>query len=145
MRTCWILLAILTLAGTGVASKEDSLDQLKERVDSAKMEDRPVICIEIARRQLAEADRLYTAGQVDQARADVQDVAKYAEKARDAAIDSSKKLKHTEIEVRKMTARLRDMMRSLNFEDQAPVQAVIDRLESVRTSLLTHMFGKKSS
>jgi hypothetical protein len=41
-----------------------------------------------------------------------------------------------------MAAKLRDIKRSLNFDDQAPVQAAADRLENLRTDLLSHMFGK---
>jgi hypothetical protein len=69
-------------------------------------------------------------------------VATYSEKAHDAAIQSGKKLKNTEIDFRKMSAKLRDIKRTLNFDDQAPVQAAADRLESLRTDLLSHMFGK---
>jgi hypothetical protein len=70
-------------------------------------------------------------------------VATFSEKARDAASKSGKKLKPTEIAVRKMAHKLRDMKRTLSFEDQAPVQDAIDRLEHVRTDLLTRMFGIK--
>ena len=42
-----------------------------------------------------------------------------------------------------MAHKLRDMKRTLSFEDQAPVQDAIDRLEHVRTDLLTKMFGIK--
>ncbi len=45
--------------------------------------------------------------------------------------------------LRKMAAKLRDIKRTLVFEDQAPVQATVDHLEQVRTELLARMFGKK--
>jgi len=100
------------------------------------------LCVEIAERQLKSADELYTAGKVDDARTALQDVVTYSEKAHDAAIQSGKKVKNTEIAFRKMAAKLRDIKRSVNFDDQAPVQAAADRLESLRTDLLSHMFGK---
>ena len=143
MRTSVTLLLILLAAGGAFARQEETLVQLNARAQSAKPDDRVMIYLEIAHRRLEEAERLYTAGQVEQARAAVEDVAAYSEKARDTAIESGKKLKHTEIEVRKMAAKLRDMMRGLNFEDQPPVQAAIQRLEDVRTALLERMFGKK--
>jgi len=98
--------------------------------------------VEIAERELKSANELYTAGRVDEARTAVQDVVTYSEKAHDAAIQSGKRVKNTEIEFRKMAAKLRDIKRSLNFEDQAPVQAAAERLETLRTDLLSHMFGK---
>ena len=85
---------------------------------------------------------MYSAGKSDDARAAVQDVVTYSEKAQSTSIQSGKKLKNTEIALRKMAAKLRDIKRSLNFDDQAPVQTAADRLESLRTDLLTHMFGK---
>jgi soluble cytochrome b562 len=134
-----ILLATSFLA---FASKQETLQQLIDRAESAKVEDRPALCVEIAERQLKSADELYTAGKVDDARTAVKDVVTYSEKAHDAAIESGKRVKNTEIDFRKMAAKLRDIKRSLNFDDQAPVQAASDRLESLRTDLLSHMFGK---
>jgi hypothetical protein len=79
---------------------------------------------------------------VDDARAAVADVVNFSDKASSAAIQSGKKLKHTEISVRRMASKLRDIKRSLAFEDQPPVQSAIDHLESLRTQLLSKMFGK---
>jgi hypothetical protein len=67
----------------------------------------------------------------------------YSDKARDAAIRSGKKVKDTEIAVRKMAEKLRNIKRTLAFEDQAPVQSAIDRLEQMRTDLFERMFGKR--
>jgi len=112
------------------------------RAEAAKIEDRPALYVEIAERQLKSADELYTAGKVEDAQTALKDVVTYSEKAHDAAIQSGKRLKNTEIDFRKMAAKLRDIKRSLNFDDQAPVQAAADRLENLRTDLLSHMFGK---
>jgi len=113
------------------------------RCESAKVEDRPALCVEIAERQLKSADELYTAGKVDEARSALKDVVTYSEKAHDAAIQTGKRVKNTEIEFRKMAAKLRDIKRTVNFDDQEPLQAAADRMESLRTDLLTHMFKGK--
>jgi hypothetical protein len=89
------------------------------------------------------ADKLYQAGKVDDAAAAVKDVITYADKARDAAVKTGKRLKQTEIIVRKMAAKLRDVKRGLAFDDQGPVQAAVEHLESLRTDLQAHMFGGK--
>ena len=130
-------------AAIGSAGTEQTVAELKARVESAREEDRPGICVGIAARQLDAAAKLYTAGNPQEARNAIEDVATFSEKARDAASKSGKKLKPTEIAVRKMAHKLRDMKRTLSFEDQAPVQDAIDRLEHVRTDLLTKMFGIK--
>jgi polyhydroxyalkanoate synthesis regulator phasin len=133
---------LLVTSFLAFAYKTETLQELIGRAESAKLDDQPALFTDIAERQLKSADELYTAGKIDDARAAVQDVVTYSEKAQATAIQSSKKLKNTEIALRKMAAKLRDIKRSLNFDDQAPVQAAADRLESLRTDLLTHMFGK---
>ena len=124
------------------AYKTETLQELIAREEAARVEDRPALCTEIAERQLKSADELYTAGKVEEAQAALKDVVSYSEKAHDAAIQSGKKLKNTEIDFRRMAAKLRDIKRSLNFDDQPPVQTAANRLESLRTDLLSHMFGK---
>jgi polyhydroxyalkanoate synthesis regulator phasin len=142
MRAQITVLAVLFATSLAFASKTGTLEELIARAESARLEDRPALYIEIAERQLKSANELYTAGKVDDARAAVQDVVTYSEKAHDAAIQSGKRVKNTEIDFRKMANKLRDIKRSLNFDDQAPVQAAAERLEALRTDLLSHMFGK---
>jgi polyhydroxyalkanoate synthesis regulator phasin len=137
--TAAVLLWISFLA---FAYKTETLQELIARAGSARVEDQPALYLEIAERQLKSGDELYTGGKVDDARAAVKDVVTYSEKAHDSAIQSGKKLKNAEISFRKMAAKLRDIKRSLNFDDQAPVQAAAERLEALRTDLLSHMFGK---
>jgi lipopolysaccharide biosynthesis regulator YciM len=139
------LAAILLVATTpSLAHREESLEELKARVATAKPEDQPKLCIEIARRNVETANALYTDGKVDEARAAVSEALTYSEKGADAAIQTGKKLKATEIGIRKMAQRLEDIRRTLNFEDQAPVQAAVDRMQELRTALLKKMFGKES-
>jgi hypothetical protein len=137
-----IAVLVLGISFFALASKPETLQDLMNRVESVRVEDRPALCVEIAERQLKAANELYTAGKVDEAQTAVRDVVAYSEKGHDAAMESGKKVKNTEIAFRKMAAKLRDIKRSLNFDDQAPVEAAADRLESLRTDLLSHMFGK---
>jgi len=136
-------IAVLLAASLAAfASKEVTVQELAARAEAASPGDRPPLYIEIAERQLKSADDLYTAGKVDEARAAVQDVVGYSSKAHDAAIQSNKKLKNTELAVRRMSRRLRDLKHTLNYEDQAPVQTAVDRLQTLADDLLSHMFGK---
>lgn len=144
MRNRVIIFAVLLATSLAAfASKEESLQQLIARAEAARLEDRPPLYAEIAERQLKSADQLYAAGKVEDATAAVNGVVIYCDKATNAATKSGKKLKNTEIAVRKMAAKLRDIRRSLAFEDQGPVKAAADRLESMRTELLSRMFGGK--
>jgi hypothetical protein len=145
MRIGSIVLAILLAAAAAApARNSETLEQLIARAETARIEDRPALCTEIAQREVDSAGQLYQAGKPEEARAAVENVVTYSDKARDAAIRTGKRIKDTEIAMRKMAARLRDIKRNLAFEDQAPVGAAADRLEQMRTELLSHMFGKKA-
>ena len=135
--------AVLLMTGLTFAGRQETLQDLMARCESAKVEDRPGLCAEIAERQLKSADELYIAGKVDEARSALKDILTYSEKAHDAAIQTGKRVKNTEIEFRKMAARLRDIKRTVYFDDQEPLQTAADRLESLRTDLLAHMFKGK--
>jgi len=143
MRLPATLITILFAASVAaLAQKPETVQEMAARADAAKPDERPGMYIGIAEHQLKSADDAYTAGKVDAGQAAINDVVTYSEKAHDAALQSNKKLKNIEIDLRKMASRLRDIKRSLNFEDQPPVQAAADRLENLRTDLLSKMFGK---
>ncbi|MFY9661287.1 MAG: hypothetical protein WAJ97_11730 [Terriglobales bacterium] len=124
------------------AAKDATIDELKARFEKARAEDRAEMGIRIAQQQLHNADKLYDEGKIAEARAAVEDIVTYSEKARDAATQTRKRLKNVEIEARKMAEKLRDIKRNLAYEDQLPVKEAIDRLEAVRTTLLDEMFAK---
>ena len=146
MRIRIIILAVLFASSLiAFARKEETLAELIARAEASKLDDRPHLYAEIARRQVKAADQLYVAGNPEEARAAVRDVVEYSDKASDAATHSGKKLKDTEIAVRKIVARLRDIKRTVAFEYQAPIEEAVDHLEQVRTQLLSQMFGKKES
>ena len=112
------------------------------RAESAPPQDLPHLRIRIARLQLRNADKFYKDGDVEHARAALDEIVTYSEQARDSAVETKKHLKNIEITVRKIAERLRDIKRTLAPEDQAPVDQAVQRLEEVRTSLLQRMFSK---
>ena len=140
-RSLTITVIVLVMVLNCVAAKE-TVQQLAARADAARPEDRPGLYIEIAEHQLKAVAEFFGAGKDDDAVAAVKDVVMYSVKAHDAAVVSRNKLKNTEIALRKMAAKLRDIKRTLSFEDQAPVQAASDHLEALRTDLLAKMFGR---
>ena len=142
MRNSVLLFGLLVALGTCAFARKESVEELKARLPKADTGQRIDLSLQIARMQLDNADKLYTDGKVDEARAAIVEVVSYSEQAGDAAAKSGKKLKKAEIVVREMAKKLRDIKRTLNFEDQAPVQDAAERLEKVRSSLLSAMFGK---
>jgi hypothetical protein len=143
MRFRAVIFGMVLAVSTGVCAEQDqALQQLLARAESARIEDQPALYTEVARRELSSADRLYSAGQVDDARSAVKDLVTYSDKAHDASTHSGKRLKDTEIAMRKMAEKLRDMKRAVTFEEQGPLQTAADHLENLRTDLLSHMFRK---
>ena len=127
------------------AGKDETLNQLIARAESARREDRPALYLEIARQKAEAADQFYHAGNTEAGNASLQDVVTFSRKATVASIDTGKRLKNTEIALRKMVEKFRDLKRAVAFEDQAPIQQTMDELEKMRTDLLSAMFGKKKS
>jgi hypothetical protein len=139
-----IFVVVLAIVWTSSATaKDETVDELKSRFESAHPEDRPELAIRIAHHQLRNADQLYNDGKPDLAAAAVADIVTYAEKARDAATLTKKHLKNIEIDVRKIADKLRDVKRTLAYDDQPPVEQAIRRLEEIRTALLKEMFAKE--
>lgn len=125
-----------------VAKEQESLAELKARADAAKLPDQPHLYMDVADRQLETATQKFNAGEGEVALASVQDMVAYSHKAEEAALKSGKHLKQTEISLRKMVVKLRDLKRAASFEDRQPIQSAIDDLERFRTELLTRMFAK---
>jgi hypothetical protein len=137
------LVVLVLICPAASAGKEENLEQLIARAESARLQDRPDLDIKIARLKTEDAIKSYDAGNVEAGASAMADAVTYFSKATDAAISSGKKLKDTEIALRKMAEKFRDLKCNLAFEDQPPVQQAIDRMEKMRTDLLSAMFGKK--
>lgn len=134
LAACWLT--------TPVAGKEPTIEELKARISSAPIGDRPHICLQAAQQQLATTDKLYAAEENERARASLADVVAFSELARDYSIQSRKHQKQTEISVRTMVRKLSDLKHALPHDEQPEVQNAIDRLERVRDDLLLAMFPK---
>ena len=139
-----LALLVLTVGATvrAAAGKEPTVEELKAQLASTSIGARPHLCVEIAQKQLDEADKLYAADEVEKGQSTLTDVVAYSELARDYAIESHKYQKQTEIAARAMTRKLTDLLHSLGHDDQAPVQDAIKHLEKVRDDLLKAMFPK---
>lgn len=139
-----VAVAVLLVAVVSVPllARQETVDELKAKLGSAKESDQPKLCLEIARLQLDASEKAYQASQLPQAQALLNDVVDYSQKAGDAARQSHKHIKKTEIEVRKMSRRLQDLKPTVDIDSRQPVQDAINRLEHIRTELLMQMFSE---
>jgi len=144
-RVCAVAAAaalVAALTPSPAHSVEPTVEELKARFSSASVGERPRLCVQIAQRQLAEADKDFTAAEIEKAQTPLVDVVAFSELARDYAIQSHKYEKQTEIAVRGMTRKLTDILHTLPHDDQTSVQDAISRLQRVRDDLLAAMFKK---
>ncbi len=137
-----LIAALATITTEALPSKDVPVEQLKAKLSSTSLGDRPHLCVQIAQKQLAEADKEYAANEFEKGQAALTDVVAYSELARDYAIQTHKYQKQSEIAVRTMTRKLTEVMHSLGHDDQVPVQDAINRLQRVRDDLLMAMFPK---
>lgn len=141
MRRLASCLFLILLAVTSCAASEETIGSLKARLQNAPPDEQPQLAVQIAHLELRAADKFYNEGHVDEARTAVADIVTYSEKARDSAVATKKHLKNVEIATRKIAEKLRDIKRTLAFEDQPPVDQAIHSLEDIRTALLKEMFA----
>jgi hypothetical protein len=133
-------LILLGQSGRMVAL-DQTLQEMKSRVSTTSMADRPQLCLDISQRQLEVATQLYVAGETAKAQAALADVAAFSELARDYAIQSHRKQKQSEIAIRKMARKLEDLKHTVLQEDQKEIQETINRLQTLRDDLLGSMFS----
>ena len=138
-----MVMSVLLLSLFGQAADQAAPD-LKARADAAQGSERVTLSVEYARRELEQANTLYSNGDVEKAEASIQEVVNYSRKATEAATGSNKRLKQTEIDLRKIEHRMRDIGQSLNIDDRPAVENAVQVLEQLRASLLAKMFGEKA-
>ena len=134
---------VFLLTGMALAANE-SLPALKTRADAAHGGEQAKLCLEYAHRLLEDANALFTNGDVDKGQGEVGEVVEYSRKAADAASTSGKHLKQTEIDLRKLAKRMKDIAATLAVEDRPPLLKAVDDIEQIRADLLTRMFGPQA-
>lgn len=142
-RRAALLLAVLGAAGANaLARTEPTVPELKARISSTSIKDRPHLCIDIAQKQLDATDKFYASSDFENAQTSLTDVVAYSELARDYAIQGRHYQKQAEIALREMTRRLNTILHSLGQADQGPVKSALGKLQKAQDDLLSSMFRK---
>jgi hypothetical protein len=134
-------LFLLAAAGGAFGGSDETTEQLIARANAARVDQQPDLYMEIAQREYKSATDAYQADKINEFGAAVELIVKYCDSAHAAALHSGKHLTGTEIHIREIAGRLRDLKLNVDVDDQAPVQAAIDRLEGFRTELQRAIFG----
>ena len=137
------MISVLATCLIVLARKDESLEEMKARVDAARPEEKISLSIQIARKELDVIAEASKSSNDEVAHSALAELLTYAGKASETSLQTNKKLKDTEIALRKIAERLRDLKRNADFEQQAPLQDASERVENMRTQLLSKMFAKK--
>jgi len=122
-------------------AKEKPLEQLKAEAERADTGEQPKLLAEVAERLVSVADKQFTDGESVNGHATVQEILQYANRAHDQAIKTRKKMKETEIHLRRCRHALENMRRTLAAEDRPAVEAVEKTLEQLSEEVLEAMFA----
>ena len=136
-----VALVLLAVAVASSGKKEETLEQLIARADAARPDQQPDLYVEIAERQMKSLLDASHDERWAEFRVTLQDVIKYCDRAQVTAIQSKKKVKRTEIKIRQISVRLRNMKFDVDADDQPSVQAAVDKLEHYRAELFRSMFN----
>ena len=142
MKKIWIIVVVLLSALAWASDKQESIESLKARADLAQPRDRVELFTRVAERQLDSLDQAYNGGTVREAQAALADVVNYGVKAAKISSETGKRMKQTEIAMRKITGRLEAIRRILEVDDRPPLADAIQKLETARSELLNRMFRK---
>ncbi|MCI0352545.1 MAG: hypothetical protein L0Z53_24260 [Acidobacteriales bacterium] len=141
-RLASLAIAAILASSTLLAGDEETLQELIARAQTPS-DQQPELYAKIARRQVEVANEHFNQGDANKAQAAVRDVVAYAQKALDSAKQGRKRLKQTDITLRKTSRRLADVARSLSFEERPPVTQAVEQIEEIRDQILDIMFGGK--
>src|SRR5215471_13051080 len=116
-----VLIPILLTAALCALAADKTIEAMKAEADKASGGHQANLCSELAEHLVKVADQQFNQGNDDQGQATVQDILKYASKARDAAIQSHDSMKQTEIRLRETQRRLESLKRTLSVDDRPPL------------------------
>lgn len=145
-KTMAVAAMLFVFAAAGQQAPPNVADPFAARrseAEAAREGRRAKLFVELARDEMEAADHAFTEGNVGLGQKLAAQAASDADTSGKAAVDSGKRLKDTEIDLRKLQTRTRDISRSLNFEDRPPIDKIVDRIEAMRETILNRMFGGK--
>jgi division protein CdvB (Snf7/Vps24/ESCRT-III family) len=138
-----VFIPVLLAVALSALASQKSIEAMKEEADKASGGHQAKLCAELAEHLVSVADQQFNQGNNQQGQATVQDILKYASKARDAAIQSHDNMKQTEIHLRETLRRLEALKRTLSVDDRPLLDATEKKIEQFRQDLLDTMFPPK--
>jgi len=136
------LLIVLFLVSSLYAGDKPGTQELEHKIENAHGGKKAELLLRLAHDNVEEADRLYHDGDTEKAFSLLKAASSSADQATVVSLDSGKRLKDTEIDLRKLSERTQAMRQEAAFEDRQPFDTCIQGLEQDRSKLLDRMFKK---
>lgn len=125
------------------AGESEVVAALRKRAEAAEGGDRAKLFSELAKMEIEEANSKFSAGDADQAQAEVARATADAQQAKQSALSTHKRLKQTQMALHELSRRLDGIEHSLSAEDRPQVNNAVERLQGMATELLEAMFKRK--
>lgn len=135
-----LLIAVLFLPALSVGA-DDDLGKIRARADAANPKDCTKVCAEAAEKLVDQSSAEFDGGNAEAAHKALEDAIAYSRRAASSAIETRKRQKQVEIDLRKIVRRIDHIKDTLNFEDRPRLEEHIKELEGLRDELLASMFG----
>ncbi len=117
-------------------------DQAVARAQAAGPKDCTKDCLDAARKLVELSNEYFTAGNVQEAHAAMDNAGRFAVKAGQASVDTKKRRKDTEIGLRKLQKRISDIEQTLDVDDRPSVHQIAVNISKTRSDILMSMFDQ---
>ena len=139
----WRQFVLCGLAISAATSHGQDLATLRQRAQAAQGGDRAHLYIQVAQREVEEANAKFNAGEADRAQTQVKEAVRDAETSVETAITTQKRLKQTELSLHELARRLADIERAVSLDDRPPLKQAVEKLHQLDRRMLEDMFRKK--
>ena len=136
---------LILLAALSAAAKQKTIEQLKAKIEKSTGARQAQAYAQLAERMVDVADQQFTQGQSEEAHKTVQELLDYATHAHDICLQTGKKRKEVEINLRETQRHLAELRRTLAAADRPALEEVEKKLGAYRQDLLDSMFAPKKT
>jgi hypothetical protein len=136
------LLSVLVILVASLSLQAQlTIDQLRARMEQSSGGNKAKFAMQIAAIHVEQASTEFNAGQSDKGHDLVRQATELVQVAGDASLGANKRVKDTEISVRKLERRLQEIHRSVSFDDQDEIDESLKLISVIRNQLLDRMFS----
>ena len=121
---------------------QDTIDALQLRISQAEPREQCYLYAELVHQMTEFSVRQYSAGDVDKASALLHKVQEFARKIHLSVNDGDKRLKNTEILLRRSAFRLNEMLHSSSYEDRPLVAQTLAQVNQADSAAMMQVFRK---